>query len=153
MVRSAESGRYSKVAAAGIAWYAGIYVGLGTPVFIGLLILAMFTCGTSEKWPSQSSAYSVFNGGEQIAGTLSARQIDEQMRNGGHARRAAATPAESTFMQSALRGWGGGSTTVPVQGGVRAEVSQADLRLRRAAQAEAAEKRATQGLNQAPHVQ
>ena len=113
----------------------------------------MFTCGTSEKWASQSSAYSVFNGGEQIAGTLSARQVDEQMRNGGHARRAAAAPAESTFMQSALRGWGGGSTTVPAQGGVRADLSQADLRLRRAVQAEAAEKRAAQGLNQAPHVQ
>eukprot|EP00966_Prymnesium_polylepis_P077143 1786983-Prymnesium_polylepis.1 len=91
MVRSSTDMRAArliyKIVAFVAVWVAAAYVELGTPAFIALLIAAMFTCGTGEKWSSDASAYSVFNDGERVAGTLSAEQIDGQMRNGGHAVR------------------------------------------------------------------
>jgi hypothetical protein len=107
----------------------------------------MFTIGTSERWAADSSAYSVFNDGVSITGTMSAHQIDEQMRNGGHSMRAPSSQPESSFVQKALRGWGGGSTfarglgsTEDVQ--VHVQVDEAELRRRRAAAADAAQVRA-----------
>ena len=91
MVRSARAAplvNLGKAAAFAAAWGLGVYAEFGVPVFIGLLIFAKFTIGTSERWAADSSAYSVFNDGVSITGTMSAHQIDEQMRNGGHSMRA-----------------------------------------------------------------
>ena len=150
MVRSARAAplvNLGKAAAFAAAWGLGVYAEFGVPVFIGLLIFAMFTIGTSERWAADSSAYSVFNDGVSITGTMSAHQIDEQMRNGGHSMRAPSSQPESSFVQKALRGWGGGSTfarglgsTEDVQ--VHVQVDEAELRRRRAAAADAAQVRA-----------
>ena len=104
--------KLAKAAAYGGVWYAGAYVEMGVPTFLALAIYAMFTCGTGTKWAGDASAYSIFNDGENIAGSMTAAQIDAQMRNGGHAPQQAAV-YESSFVQSALRGWGGGSEHQP----------------------------------------
>lgn len=134
--------RFGKAVAFAAAWGAGVYAGFGVPAFIGLLILAM-SVGTSERWASDASAYSVFNDGTRIAGTLSADQLDEQMRNGGHAKQRAHAAPESSFLQNALRGWGGGVESARARnkpsGGA---VDEAELRRRRSAAADAAQARA-----------
>mmetsp|Transcript_46687 Transcript_46687/g.99582 ORF Transcript_46687/g.99582 Transcript_46687/m.99582 type:complete len:155 (-) Transcript_46687:89-553(-) len=147
MVRAADSAMHVLLAKAAVfaaLWFAGVSVSFGTPVFIVLVIVAMFTCGTSQKWRGDASAYSVFNDGVRIAGTMSADQIDAQMRNGGHAPRVN-RPAESAFVQAAVRGWGGGAATAPQKARVRAasaaENSEEDIRRRRAAAGAAAEAR------------
>mmetsp|Transcript_71905 Transcript_71905/g.159953 ORF Transcript_71905/g.159953 Transcript_71905/m.159953 type:complete len:143 (-) Transcript_71905:344-772(-) len=77
----------------------------GVPVFLGLLILGMFTLGVGERWAGDTSAYSVFNrDGVRLAGTLTAEQIDGQMRRGGGAD---ATSA-NVDMRSGMRTWGAG---------------------------------------------
>ena len=123
-------------------WCAGIYIEMGVPVFMALIIYAMFTCGTGEKWSGETSAYSVFNDGNQLAGTMSAEQIDAQMRNGGHAPRKAAE-YESNFIQNALRGWGGGSEASrrPTPSASDGAPRDDELRRRRAAAANAAQER------------
>ena len=146
MVRSARAAplvNLGKAAAFAAAWGLGVYAEFGVPVFIGLLIFAMFTIGTSERWAADSSAYSVFNDGVSITGTMSAHQIDEQMRNGGHSMRAPSSQPESSFVQKALRGWGGGSTFARGLGSTEdVQVDEAELRRRRAAAADAAQVRA-----------
>ena len=146
MVRSARASplvNLGKAALFAAAWGVGVYAEFGVPVFIGLLIFAMFTIGTSERWAADSSAYSVFNDGVSITGTMSAHQIDEQMRNGGHSMRAPISQPESSFVQKALRGWGGGSTFARGLGStVDVQVDEAELRRRRAASADAAQVRA-----------
>ena len=134
----------SKAVAFGAMWYAGVHVGLGVPAFIGLLIVAMFTCGTGEKWSGQASAYSVFNDGERITGTMSAEQLDGQMRNGGHAVQSKKTDFDSSFIQNAMRGWGGGSASAS-GGHKRCSVdpeNDLELRRRRSQVAAAAQARA-----------
>lgn len=146
MVSSAATPRRAKafkVALYAAAWYAGCYVEMGVPVFLALAMYALFTFGTGERWAGDASAYSVFNDGERITGTMTADQIDAQMRNGGHAPRAAAS-SESSFVQSALRGWGGGgehSGAAPRR--ADASVSGEELHRRRAAAADAAQARAS----------
>lgn len=61
-----------------------------TPVFILILLVGMFSLGSREKWASEhvemggvSSAYSVFNeGGKAIAGGMTAKELDGQLRGG-----------------------------------------------------------------------
>ena len=61
-----------------------------TPVFILILIVGMFSLGSREKWASEheemggvSSAYSVFNdGGKTMAGGMTAKELDGQLRGG-----------------------------------------------------------------------
>jgi hypothetical protein len=146
MVRSARTSPRI-VALRGAAYaailYAGVYLEFGVPVFLALVIHAMFTCGTSDRWAGDASAYSVFNDGERIAGTMAAEDIDAQMRNGGHAPRK--QPAyESSFVQNALRGWGGGvgSSSSKSAAPRAAPASEEELRRRRAAAADAAQARA-----------
>ena len=145
-----------KLAAFGLVWYVGVRCEFGTPTFIGLLIVAMFTCGTGKKWSSEPSAYSVFNGGERINGTLSADMLDGQMRNGGHAVRS--KPEEdSSFIQNATRGWGGGVGGRSTRAAADKPVDQAEVRRRRELAAEAARVRAalspTGGDGQATYVE
>ena len=128
-----------------VVWCAGAHVEFGVPTFIGLLIFAMFSCGTGEKWSSQASAYSVFNDdGNRIAGTMSAEQIDGQMRNGGHAVRQT-NERESTFVQTAVRGWGGGIESVKRAPPTDDPLDPAEMRRRRSLAAEAAQVRALGG--------
>ena len=145
MVRSATPlhVKLAKAAAYGGVWYAGAYVEMGVPTFIALVIYAMFTCGTGTKWAGDASAYSIFNDGENIAGSMTAAQIDAQMRNGGHAPQKAAV-YESSFVQSATRGWGGGSEHQPAvaRAGRPASGEDEELRRRREAAAAAAQARA-----------
>ena len=146
MVRSAVTPIHVTVIKAVIfagIWYVGVCVEMGVPVFLALTIYAMFTCGTGKRWSSEESAYSVFNeGSKSIAGTMTAAQIDAQMRNGGHAPRTQSA-YESSFVQSALRGWGGGSehgkTGAPRAG---TPADDAELLRRRRAAADAAQARA-----------
>ena len=156
MVRSSAAPRHAVLTKAAIyaaIWYAGVCVEMGVPVFLGLIIFAMFTCGTSEKWAGDASAYSVFNDGERIAGTMTAEQVDAQMRNGGSVPQRAAT-YESSFLRKATRGWGGGSEqrplTSPRTGTPAASGEQ--LRQRREAAAAAAQARASapQGVSDGP---
>jgi len=143
MVKSARPSRTRqgvKVAAFFAAWYAGVYVGLGVPVFLGLLIIAMFTCGTSEKWQGEESAYSVFNDGKRIAGTMTADQIDEQLKHGGQPLQS--TPKyESSFVKNAIRGWGGGAEHSRSARPAAGSTEQEELRQRRLAAAGAAQAR------------
>ena len=146
MVRSSATPlhvKLAKAAAYGGVWYAGAYVEMGVPTFIALVIYAMFTCGTGTKWAGDASAYSIFNDGENIAGSMTAAQIDAQMRNGGHAPQKAAV-YESSFVQSATRGWGGGSEHQPAvaRAGRLASGEDEELRRRREAAAAAAQARA-----------
>lgn len=61
-----------------------------TPVFILILMVGMFSLGSREKWASEheemggvSSAYSVFNdGGRTMAGGMTAKELDGQLRGG-----------------------------------------------------------------------
>ena len=61
-----------------------------TPVFILILIVGMFSLDSREKWASEheemggvSSAYSVFNdGGKTMAGGMTAKELDGQLRGG-----------------------------------------------------------------------
>ena len=131
--------KLAKAAAYGGVWYAGAYVEMGVPTFLALVIYAMFTCGTGTKWAGDASAYSIFNDGENIAGSMTAAQIDAQMRNGGHAPQKAAV-YESSFVQSATRGWGGGSEYQPAvaRAGRAASGEDEELRRRRAREAAAA---------------
>merc|ERR1712087_226033 len=122
-------------------WFAAAFVGFGTPAFILLLIIGMFACGTSRKWEGQPSAYSVFNDGVRLTGTLSADQVDAQLRNGGTPSVSHA-PAASSFMQTALRGWGGGSEYMPINIAKAQASTEEEVRHRRAAAADAAEARA-----------
>ena len=134
--------KLAKLAVYASVWYAGAYVEMGVPTFLALTIYAMFTCGTGTKWDGDASAYSIFNGGENIAGSMTAAQIDAQMRNGGHAPQQAAV-YESSFVRSALRGWGGGSEHQPaVARAGRQGTSDEELRHRRNAAAAAAQARA-----------
>lgn len=78
-------------------------------MFIALCIVAMFA-GTRERWQSEKnrSAYSVFNEHvERIAGTLTAAQIDGQLRNGGHTAR----DEQGLALRNNAGGhwWGGGA--------------------------------------------
>ena len=130
-----------KAAVFATIWAAGVYVEFGVPVFLALVIFAMFTCGTGEKWAGEASAYSVFNDGQHIAGTMSADQLDAQMRNGGHAPRASPPEYESSFIQNALRGWGGGTEQRPANRGSKQPIAEDELRRRRAAAADAAQAR------------
>ena len=143
MVRSATTPltvRLAKACAYAAVWYLGVYVKLGVPTFFALVIFAMFTCGTGERWAGDSSAYSVFNGGgERIAGTMTAEQIDAPMRNGGHAPRQE-NSYESNFVKTALRGWGGGSDHQPLHAAKHA-MDEQQLRQRREVAAAAAQAR------------
>merc|ERR1712137_255210 len=58
--------------------------GFGTPVFIVLCIIVMWTYGTRERWKDEGlSAYSVFNEGQtRLLGDRSATQIDNELRGG-----------------------------------------------------------------------
>ena len=146
MVRSSTTPlhvKLAKAAAYGGVWYAGAYVEMGVPTFLALAIYAMFTCGTGTKWAGDASAYSIFNDGESIAGSMTAAQIDAQMRNGGHAPQPAAV-YESSCVQSALRGWGGGSGHQPAvaRAGRRASGDEEPRRRTREAAAAAAQARA-----------
>ncbi|EOD28458.1 hypothetical protein EMIHUDRAFT_204337 [Emiliania huxleyi CCMP1516] len=131
-----------RAAAFAVAQATGAAIGLGGPTFIALAILAIFTCGTGQTaWRSGgASAYSVFNGGERIAGTLHAEQLDQQIRHGAVPRGAKA-PEESAFVRTAVRGWGGGSQQAP--GATSRDAADgAGVTQRRVAAAKAAEARA-----------
>ena len=131
-----------RAAAFAVAQATGAAIGLGGPTFIALAILAIFTCGTGQTaWRSGgASAYSVFNGGERIAGTLHAEQLDQQIRHGAVPRGAKA-PEESAFVRTAVRGWGGGSQQAP--GAISRDAADgAGVTQRRVAAAKAAEARA-----------
>ena len=145
MVRSSRDGLVARRAVRMIAfvgvWAAAAYVEFGTPAFIVLLIVAMFSCGSGEKWSSDMSAYSVFNDGEQIAGTLSVEQIDGQMRNGGHAVRTK-KETDSSFMRDAVRGWGGGTESVRGRKSASEPNDAVEQRRQRALAADAAQARA-----------
>ena len=141
MVRSSSSS-WAQVATRSLpylaAWCASAWAGFGVPGFIAVCTFAMFQLGTKERWSSESSAYSVFNaGGTRIAGTLTAEQIDGQLRNGGHAVRDA--PAEP-----AGHWWGRGSKVNAASTPAAQQLTEAEIRQRRAAAADAAQARLNQ---------
>ena len=127
-----------------LAWAAAASLDFGVPAFLALCIVAMFS-GTRERWQSENnrSAYSVFNErGERIAGTLTADQIDGQLRNGGHAARDQAD-------QASIGGhwWGGGKklgASDTSTAAVAAPDDQEARRRQRVAAAAAADARARQ---------
>lgn len=110
MVRSASAGRlvYYGIyfsAASFVQWMA-VKAGFGVPAFIAICILCICTVGVGERWTSEASAYSVFNkGGTRLAGTLTAEQLDAQMRSAGQAR------AESASLDhtDGVHTWGRGA--------------------------------------------
>lgn len=135
MVRTA-SRTWTQVATGALpyasVWCLIAWAGFGVPGFILVCILAMFRAGTKERWSSEASAYSVFNRGERIAGTLTAEQIDGQLRNGGHAARDA--PAAPTG-----HWWGRGhKVSSGASGPAEQQPTEAELRQRRAVAADAA---------------
>ena len=123
-----------------VAWWAAARQGFGMPAFIGLACVAMFCIGTSERWAGDASAYSVFNtNGRRIAGTMSAEQIDAQLRSGGQ------VDAGEAGRQVGGHWWGsgykvGGSSPAAASGPVTP--TPEELRERRAAAADAAQARA-----------
>lgn len=88
MVRSANETTLSTYVAC-IVWTicAGLlmYADLGILALFGSMIFAIYVFGLREKFSNEetASAYSVFNQNQQaIAGTLTAGQIDRQLRGG-----------------------------------------------------------------------
>jgi hypothetical protein len=67
-------------------WGAGLWafcsIGFGMPYFILTLIASVLTWGLGERrWSHEVSAYSIFNKDQrELAGTLSARQIERELR-------------------------------------------------------------------------
>ena len=91
-----------------VLWLVAAWAGFGVQGFIAAAILGMWRLGTRERWQSETSAYSVFNaGGARIAGTLTAEQIDGQLRNGGHAASGGGAQGSG---QAHGHWWGGGRT-------------------------------------------
>ena len=107
-----RSRRAAWILAAACAQLAACYAGLGLPAFILLCILLLSRL-TRERWAGETSAYSVFNPrGQRIAGSLTAEQIDGQLR-GGRANPQLAESGQGHFGRSSHR-WGQGCT---LQGG------------------------------------
>ena len=141
MVRSATRTWAQTFAAAlpyAVAFGAAVWAGFGAPAFIALSVLAMFRLGTSQRWQNDTSAYSVFNaGGTRIAGTLTAEQIDGQLRHAGHSQKAdgAGESAASGPSWAGGRKLGGGGASPPSAAQQRAAAADAaQARAARAAQ-------------------
>jgi hypothetical protein len=121
------------------AWWMGARAGFGMPAFIALTCGALFFFGTSERWAADTSAYSVFNtNGRRIAGTMSAEQIDAQLRSGGQA------DVREAGRQIGGHWWGSGhALDAKPAAATTAAPTPSELRERRAAAADAAQARLT----------
>lgn len=117
------------------------YHGLGVLAFFLSMFVAMYVFGLRDKFDSEqtASAYSVFNrNGQAIAGSLTATQLDRQLRGGGvsNANNEDASPSSSSNQ---------GPATLSSTNSQKSPVKKSDnteiLRRRKAA-AEAAERRA-----------
>lgn len=61
---------------------------LGVIAFVGSFVMAMWVFGLRDKFDGEqtASAYSVFNkGGKSLPGSLTAQDVDQQLRAGGFA--------------------------------------------------------------------
>jgi hypothetical protein len=93
-----------QLAAASSIWAIGVWafdqIGFGMPFAIVTAIALVLTWGLGERrWSHETSAYSVFNKDQQeLAGTLSARQIERELRGvDGPSSSTAAQQGETAF--------------------------------------------------------
>jgi hypothetical protein len=63
------------------AWYWAISVEFGAVFAILSAIAAIFTVGLGTRKEGEASAYSIFNGFNELPGAFNAAQLDDQMRH------------------------------------------------------------------------